>query len=119
MRERERESCGLLHLRLDLQLTEVRPELRLVRLQQLLEQQAQTDDALRMRIDGGQAMAISYVECTEGEVEAHWRVVQIAEGGGKHADAMEGHNPRRRSLIRFALHRKRLVVDAVGNVRVA
>lgn len=64
-------------------------------------------------------MAISNVERTESEVQTHRRVVQIAEGGGKHADTMERHHARRWSLIGFPLHREHLVVDAVGNVRVA
>jgi len=96
----------------------MRPQLRLIGLQELLEQQAQTDNPLRMGVDRGQAMAVADVEGPEGIVQIHRRVVQIAEGGGEHADAVEGHHARGRTLVRLALHRKRLVLHAAADIRV-
>jgi len=96
----------------------MRPQLWFVGLQKLLKQQTQTDNPLRMGVDRGQAMAVADVEGPEGIVQIHRRVVQIAEGGGEHADAVEGHHARGRTLVRLALHRKRLVLHAAADIRV-
>lgn len=60
------------NLRLNLELTQMGPQLRLVRLQQFLEQQAQAHNALRMGIDRRQSMAVSNVEGPKRKVQLNW-----------------------------------------------
>lgn len=94
----------------------MRPKLWLIGLKQLLKEQAQTDYALRMRVDRGKAVAVADIEGTEGIVEVHWGVVQVAEGGCEHADAVEWHHTRGRALVRLALDRKSFVLHAAADV---
>lgn len=75
MQSRVDHSIIIIHLRLNLQLSEVGPELRLVRLQELLVQQAQTDDALGVRVDRGQSVTVAYVKSPEREIELY-RVIE-------------------------------------------
>lgn len=81
------------YLRLNLKLPEVRPELRLVRLQEFLIEQTEADDTLRMRVNGGQSMAVANIESPEREIELHGSIIEVAERSGKHADPMMWNNP--------------------------
>lgn len=74
-----------------------------MRLQQFLEQQAQTDDSLIVRVDARQPMAVADVKSSERVVERDGRVEQVAERDGEHADAVEGNDAARRDLILLQL----------------
>ena len=66
-------------LRADADLLEVVEQLRLLRLQQLLELQTQRHDALLVRRQRVQPEEIARVQLAEHEVQRHWVVVDVAE----------------------------------------
>ena len=67
-------------LRADADLLEVVEQLRLLRLQQLLELQTQRHDALLVRRQRVQSEEIARVQLTEDEIQRHRVVVDVAEG---------------------------------------
>lgn len=76
-------------------------------LQKLFKQQAEADNPLVVRVDAGQSMAVTNVECSKCEVKSHGRVVEIAKRNCEHADAVERNNPTWRQLVLLQFCRRR------------
>lgn len=68
------------HLRLNLKLPQMRPELRLMRLQKFLKEQTQANDSLWVSIDGCETMAVPDVKRAKGKVQRYRIVIQITKG---------------------------------------
>lgn len=65
---------------MNLKLPQMRPELRLMRLQKFLKEQTQANDSLWVSIDGCETMAVPDVKRAKGKVQRYRIVIQITKG---------------------------------------
>lgn len=82
--------------RMDVNCLEVKEKLRLIALEETIEENTKGQDTLLVGADLMQMIEVAQVECPEREIESNDVIIQIAEWCGIHGESMEWDDATRR-----------------------